>query len=133
MTFYIVFYRVFEKTRFVLFMFCEPLSSKTPNCGVKVSLLLRLVYAKRYFISQYGPWESLRISSLSFSPIHSMGYMGIIRINIFPESFCWRVLARLCRSGVGRVLSLLHLAGDTLRPRFFTEKTRAKNQNVRFA
>ena len=47
-------YRVlqsFSKTRFMLFMFCEPLSSETPNCGVQVSSLFHLVYAKRYFIS----------------------------------------------------------------------------------
>ena len=48
---------------------------------------------------------------------------------IFPESFCWRVLARLC----GVAFAHFGASCTSLRPRFLTEKTRTQNQNVRFA
>ena len=42
-----------------------------------------------------------------------MGHVGIIRINIFPESFCWRVLALLR----GVVFAGFGASGDTVATR----------------
>ena len=129
MTFYFTFYSVIEKH-----VLCF-------SCSVNPSRLKHQIVGSRYrrcciwctrnatLYPSMALGKALRISSLSFPPIHPIGYMGIIRINIFPESFWWRVLALLR----GVAFPGFGASGDTLPPRFFTEKTRTKNQNVRSA
>ena len=115
MSFYIAFYSDFEKH--VLCFSCPVNPSRLKHQIVGSRYRRCCIWCTRNAIS----YPSMALGkafpcplSLSFPPIHLMGHMGIIRINIFPESFCWRVLARLCQGRVGRVLSLRRIAAASI-------------------
>ena len=83
-------------------------------------------FRKRRFLEKQDPWKGEFLmyfwSCLSKCPNVDFSRKLLLEGSC---SVTWR--------SVFRVWRLRRIAGASLRPRFFTEKTRAKNQNVRFA